>query len=233
MTGFITKKIDCIQTLGEKLQKHRHEKGLSLEKAARAINTNVIYLKLFERNDYQKLPADVYAINILKHYSNLLNLNPATVIDLFKKEKTLFLKTRKKPTLQALTNFQKLLNKFLNPKTLKYFIILLLLAAVFTYIGKAINKIVSPPLLVVNQPAENLITLENQITIQGYSEKEVSLKINDRPLLSNKQGGFNLTIDLQKGLNIIKISAQKKHSKEQVVYRKIIVSETPIELTDK
>lgn len=233
MTGFITKKIDCIQTLGEKLQKHRHEKGLSLEKAARAINTNVIYLKLFERNDYQKLPADVYAINILKHYSNLLNLNPATVIDLFKKEKTLFLKTRKKPTLQALTNFQKLLNKFLNPKTLKYFIILLLLAAVFTYIGKAINKIVSPPLLVVNQPAENLITLENQITIQGYSEKEVSLKINDRPLLSDKQGGFNLTIDLQKGLNIIKISAQKKHSKEQVVYRKIIVSETPIELTDK
>ena len=233
MTGFITKKIDCIQTLGEKLQKHRHEKGLSLEKAARAINTNVIYLKLFERNDYQKLPADVYAINILKHYSNLLNLNPATVIDLFKKEKTLFLKTRKKPTLQALTNFQKLLNKFLNPKTLKYFIILLLLAAVFSYIGKAINKIVSPPLLVVNQPAENLITLENQITIQGYSEKEVSLKINDRPLLSDKQGGFNLTIDLQKGLNIIKISAQKKHSKEQVVYRKIIVSETPIELTDK
>ena len=85
----------------------------------------------------------------------------------------------------------------------------------------------------VNQPAENLITLENQITIQGYSEKEVSLKINDRPLLSDKQGGFNLTIDLQKGLNIIKISAQKKHSKEQVVYRKIIVSETPIELTDK
>ncbi|MEK7512215.1 MAG: helix-turn-helix domain-containing protein [Patescibacteria group bacterium] len=233
MTGFITKKIDCIQTLGEKLQKHRHEKGLSLEKAARAINTNVIYLKLFERNDYQKLPADIYAINILKHYSNLLNLNPATVIDLFKKEKTLFLKTRKKPTLQALTNFQKLLNKFLNPKTLKYFIILLLLAAVFSYIGKAINKIVSPPLLVVNQPAENLITLENQITIQGYSEKEVSLKINDRPLLSDKQGGFNLTIDLQKGLNIIKISAQKKHSKEQVVYRKIIVSETPIELTDK
>jgi len=102
MTGFITKKIDCIQTLGEKLQKHRHEKGLSLEKAARAINTNVSYLKLFEKNDYQNLPADVYAINILKHYSNLLNLNPATVIDLFQREKTVFLKTRKKLPRQVL-----------------------------------------------------------------------------------------------------------------------------------
>ena len=165
MTGFVNKKIDCIQTLGEKLQKHRHEKGLSLEKAARAINTNVIYLKLFERNDYHKLPADVYAINILKHYSNLLNLNPATVIDLFKKEKTFFLKTQKRPVLQSLTKFQKLLNKLLNPKVLKYFVILLLFTAAFTYIGKAINKIVSPPLLVVNQPAENLVTTDNQIIV--------------------------------------------------------------------
>ena len=233
MTGFITKKIDCIQTLGEKLQKHRHEKGLSLEKAARAINTNVSYLKLFEKNDYQNLPADVYAINILKHYSNLLNLNPATVIDLFQREKTVFLKTRKKLPRQVLTKFQKILNRFLNPKTLKYFIIIILLAAAFTYIGQAVNKIVSPPLLVVNQPAENMIIAENQITLQGYSEKEVALKINDRPMLSDKQGNFNLTIDLQKGLNIIKISAQKKHSKEQVVYRKIIVSEDQKTITDK
>lgn len=233
MTGFITKKIDCIQTLGEKLQKHRHEKGLSLEKAARAINTNVIYLKLFERNDYQKLPADVYALNILKHYSNLLNLNPATVIDLFQKEKTLFLKTRKRPALQTLTKFQKLLNRFLNPKVLQYFIVLLLLAAAFTYIGKAVNKIISPPLLIVTAPAENLITTESQVVIQGYSEKEVTLKINDRPMLSDKEGQFELIIDLQKGLNIIKISARKKHSKEQVVYRKIIVEDYKEAISDK
>ena len=77
MTGFLSKKIEIIQTLGEKLIVHRQNKGLSQEKAAKLLNINVRYIKNFERNNYKEMPADVYAINILKKYSDLLNLNPA------------------------------------------------------------------------------------------------------------------------------------------------------------
>ncbi|NQT49505.1 helix-turn-helix domain-containing protein [Candidatus Kuenenbacteria bacterium] len=225
MSGFITKKIKTIQTLGERLQKHRQEKGLSPEKASRALNLNIRYIKLLEHNRYDKLPADVYTINILKSYAELLNLNPNTVVDLFKKEKELFIKTQKQKYNKKESRLYKVINHFLNPRTLKYIGIIIVLLGVLFYIGSAVNKITSPPELIVNSPAENLVTTEHQVKIQGQTEKEVNLKINGRPLLSDKQGNFSLLLDLQKGLNIIKISAQKKHSKENVIYRQVVVSE--------
>ncbi len=225
MTGFISKKINTIQTLGEKLRHHRHSIGLSKEKAAKMININVRYLTYLEADNYQSMPADVYAANILKSYANLLGLNPATVMDLYEKEKNLFYKTQKQKEKNTISAFYQLMNRFLNPRTIKYFIIFLILLSVFVYIGLEVNKIISPPELIIISPSDNFVTSEHQIKIQGQTEKEVRLEINNRPLLSDDQGNFTLIIDLQKGLNIIKISAQKKHSKEQVAYRQVIVSE--------
>ena len=225
MIGFINKKITTIQTLGEKLEKHRQSLGLSREKAARAININVRYLKYLEADNYLEMPADVYATNILKSYAGLLGLNPATVVDHYEKEKNLYFRTQRSKEKQKISEFYKFINRFLNPRTLKYLIIILLLLTVLVYIGLEMNKIVSPPKLTVDTPADNLLTDQRQIIVQGKTEKEVLLKINNQPLLSDQQGNFNLTLDLQKGLNIIKISAQKKHSKEEAVYRKVIVQD--------
>lgn len=230
MSGFLKKKIENIQTLGEKLSQHRQALGYSQEKAARAINLNARYIKQLESDSYNSLPADVYTINILKKYANLLNLNPSTVVNEFEKEKRLFLKMRKQKTENKITGFKKLVNFFLNPKFLKYLAIAGLSLAIIFYLGISINRIVSPPRLTLESPADELKTKEYQIAVKGQSEKEVTLTINNRPLLSDKNGGFELTIDLQKGLNLIKVTAQKKHSKEQTIYRRVVVvdEEEPI-----
>ncbi|MBT5338008.1 helix-turn-helix domain-containing protein [Candidatus Falkowbacteria bacterium] len=225
MTGFINKKIETIQTLGERLAKHRKEKGLSRDKAARAININVRYLRYLETNAYGQMPADVYALNIIRAYADLLELNPSTVEDLYKKEKALYSKTQKRIKPIKLSRSQKMLNRFLNPKTLKYSVIIIFIAAILLYIGSEVNTITSSPELIIASPPDNLITQTSQVKIQGQTEKEVHLRINDRPLLSDKNGNFSIVLDLQKGLNIIKISAQKKHSKEKVVYKKVIVTD--------
>lgn len=227
MIGFINKKIQNIQTLGEKLEKHRHRIGLSREKAARAININARYIKYLETDNYSDMPPDVYATNILKSYAGLLSLNPAMVMDLYEKEKNLYFRTQKSKDRQKISELYKFLNRFLNPRTLKYLLIILLILTMLFYIGWEMNKIVSPPKLTVESPADNLLTDSHQIIVRGQTEKEVLLKINNQPLLSDKQGNFNLTMDLQKGLNIIKISAQKKHSQESVAYRKVIVQDKP------
>ena len=173
MSGFISRKIKTIQTLGEKLAKHRVEKGFAIEKAARAINVNIKYLKNIETNKYKALPADVYTCNILKSYAELLDLNPTTVIDIFKKEKKLFLKTRKKNALSKITYLGRCINVFLNPRTIKYFLIGLVLIAILSYIGLEVNSIISPPKLFVESPENNLITLDNRIEIKGKTDKEM------------------------------------------------------------
>jgi transcriptional regulator with XRE-family HTH domain len=225
MSGFISKKIIAISTLGEKLQTHRTSRGMSIEDAAHKMAINVKYLKQLESDDYENLPSDVYSVNILKNYAALLNLNPIMVAEIYQKEKTIYFGTRKKKKSEKLTLWHKTLNVFLNPQYLKYFLAALVVAGIITYIGWQINTIISPPILIVDSPPDNLVIKDNQIEIKGVTEKEVNLTVNNRTVLSDKNGGFSLTVDLQNGLNVIKIAARKKHSKEQVVYRRVVVEE--------
>jgi hypothetical protein len=164
-------------------------------------------------------------MRILKNYAALLNLNPIMVAEIYQKEKTIYFGTRKKKKSEKLTLWHKTLNVFLNPQYLKYFLAALVVAGIITYIGWQINTIISPPILIVDSPPDNLVIKDNQIEIKGVTEKEVNLTVNNRTVLSDKNGGFSLTVDLQNGLNVIKIAARKKHSKEQVVYRRVVVEE--------
>lgn len=225
MTGFLSKKINSIQTLGEKLTAHRQSMGLSQEKVARSMNINVRYIRLFERNNYKALPADVYALNILKHYAQTLKLNPYTVAEIFKKEKALYLKTQQSKNKMEQRRWQKVSNFILNPKFIKYGAIFLLILAMLYYLGWSVNKIISPPMLVIYTPEDNFVTTERQIIVSGQTEKEVTLKINNQPILLDQNGNFSVPLDLQKNLNLIKISAQKKNSKTQVLYRQVIVND--------
>jgi cytoskeletal protein RodZ len=221
MTGFIHKKISKIQTVGEELKQHRETLGISPERAAREINLNVRYIKQLEKNDFEELPADIYTINILKAYSQILQLNPNTVIEKYKKEKNIYLRTKVKKKKLFIQN--RFVAFFLNPKLLKYLIVALLLAGVFSYIGWEVNKIISPPFLEIFTPQNDLIVQDISLEISGQTEKEVDLYINDRPLLIDPQGNFSIDINLQKGENIIKITAQKRHSKQNTVYRTVIL----------
>ncbi|MFA6537314.1 MAG: helix-turn-helix domain-containing protein, partial [Patescibacteria group bacterium] len=201
MSEFKSKKITEIQTLGEKLKKHREDMGLSIEKAAKKISLNPNYLRSLEQNDYGRLPAEIYTGNILKIYAKLLKLNPHLVIDIYKKEKTLFEKIKRKKEEKKLTWRNKMANFFLNPKTIKYFVFLVVVLSVVFYLSFELRKIFTPPFLEIVSPPDNYLTADSQILLQGQTEKEIQLKINNRLLLSDPQGKFEITLNLQNGLN--------------------------------
>jgi hypothetical protein len=73
--------------------------------------------------------------------------------------------------------------------------------------------------------ADQFSTREESVTFSGQSENEAIIKVNDRQIVSNKDGKFLITLDLQKGLNIVKISAKTKHSRENVLYYQILKTE--------
>jgi len=222
---FTTKKISGLETVGERLRQHREKYGWSLEKAARLISTNVGNIVKIETGDYGAMPPAVYATNILKDYAKFLHLNPIMVIECYQKEKKLFDKIQQRRAKQKISRFYQAINDFLNPRTLKYLIIILLFAAVIAYLGFEVNRIISPPAVEIFSPADDLTTTDSQIIISGQTEKEVSVQINDQPLLIDQDGRFTLTLNLQNGLNIVKISARKKHSKETIIHKKIMVEE--------
>ena len=228
MVSFNNKKINTIKTLGEKLQEHRLSYGLSLEDIAHDTQININYLIALENDHYKKLPPDVYTKNFLRKYAKFLDLNPETVIETFEQEKSIYFKTQKhikKKQKKQKSKTKRVFTFFLNPHFIKYSIAGIVVILLLIYIGWGVNRIFTPPKLVINEPADSLITTDRQVWVRGTTEKEVLITINGQEVISNRQGYFEDQLDLQKGLNLIKITAQKKHSKENIKYLQIIVED--------
>ena len=76
-------------------------------------------------------------------------------------------------------------------------------------------KIFSPPVLEISYPLDGSLVSEKQITLRGHSAKEVELIVNNKEIFVDDNGNFETIVDLQKGLNLIKITAKKRYSRIQ------------------
>lgn len=229
MTALRKRKIYNIKSIGEKLKQHRKDYNIGLEKAARTMKIGSRYLKMIENDDFDNLPEEVYIKKFLYNYAVFLNLNPEIVLSHFYKEREIYNKTKKKKPQQKIRGtsiFRVIFDFLLKPTTIKYSAIGLIFILVLLYLGISIKNIFSPPELIIKEPFESsIITSQRSVDLIGITEKEVELTINSKHVLADENGNFKLSLDLQKDLNIIKISAKKKHSKPNIVYRQIIVQD--------
>jgi len=98
------------------------------------------------------------------------------------------------------------------------FIILIL----FIYILKQINLITTPPKIIINYPPDNLIIYDNFLIINGQTEPEVKIKINQEDILLQSDQTFQQKINLLPGINSIIIEGKKKYSSATTLEKKII-----------
>lgn len=224
MVGFKTKKISNPLTLGEKLRKLRESKELSLAEISRLIKVSVKYLEAIEAGKYHKLPGEVYAKSFLKAYAKFLEVDPDEFLSLYETENKIFRKTRKKEN-----DFKKPVEKIskahliITPRIIRSALIVLVALIVLIYLGLKFKAISTPPVLVVENPADNLVITDNFIEIAGQVENNATLEINGQQILPDQLGYFKETIDLQLGLNTIEIKAIKRHGTKTQVYRQVVV----------
>lgn len=224
MTGFQIKTISNPLTLGEKLRQFRTEKELSLKEVSRITKVSVKYLTAIEDGRFNDLPGDVYARSFLKVYTKFLGVDTKKFLDLYQSENTIYNKTRKiendftKP-VEKISRF----NLLITPKLFKMALLIVFVVIVLSYLGFKFKAIVTPPILVVENPANNLVTNESFIVISGMVEAEATLEINGQQVLPDSQGYFNETVDLQTGSNTIEIKAEKRHGTKTQIYRQIVV----------
>ncbi len=205
--------------IGNVLKDARQKTGLSLKMAAKHVKINKKYLEALENNRWQSLPGRIYAKKFLKRYCQFLGLDfdkiwvDFTKISYFKNKK-------------YQENFKKKTSKkdFLNlPKIFQTALIVLAVLTIISYLSWQINQIIKPPKIILFYPATDLAVHENTLIISGKTEPEVRLKINGQDVILEADNTFSQTLNLQAGLNIIKIEGKKKYSKTKIIERKIIV----------
>ncbi|MBN2049567.1 MAG: helix-turn-helix domain-containing protein [Spirochaetales bacterium] len=73
-----------MESIGEVLRSTREEKGYSIDQIARDTNIAKRYLIALEDEDFSAFPGETYLIGFLRTYSEHLDLDPNTTINLYK-----------------------------------------------------------------------------------------------------------------------------------------------------
>lgn len=224
MESFKGKEIRETRTLGDKLREAREEEGISLDQISVAIQIRKEYLQFLEEGQYARLPGEVYIRNFLIKYAEFLHLNPDRVIELFEAEKKIIKNIT--PLEKHPTDGRGVVRShpIINPRFLRVGSVALIIIALLVYFGFEVSKTVTPPSLVIYSPQEdNITTSEYSYEISGQTESEATILINGEEILGDPNGYFQAKVSLQQGINILEITAIRKSSKENTVYKRIRV----------
>jgi cytoskeletal protein RodZ len=192
------------KTLEELLSEARNEFHISLEEASKDLNIPFRYLESLEKGKLDDLPGNEYVKKTLKKYCGYLGINFKTCWNKAKK-KSSFIGIRK-------INVEK---RYLAswPQLVRRGVVLFVVLAVLIFLSIKVQQIFIPPVLSISYPQDGSVVVSKQIVVSGKSEPEVELIVNNRKIFVDSEGNFETTIDLQTGLNLIKISAKKRYSR--------------------
>lgn len=211
--------------LPQLLKDTRKESGLTLEKIEAVSLVQKKYLLALEEGRYWDLPGEVYGRQFLRAYAKCLSVNAEVLVDKFDKEYGVFKNWQTRSEKVKAAPPRAAPKIVIGPWFIKRAFVLVVMAAFLGYLGLEIKHIVSPPVLIVDSPTDNLITSMQVVEIKGWVEPESKLSINGQEIYSDRRGNFLENIGLQSGVNIIHFAAKKKYGKESVVIRKVMVQE--------
>lgn len=225
MISFQKSELVRLRTVGEKLKKRRMMLNLDLKSAAVALKIDEKYLQAIENDNLAMIPGEVYLKNFLKNYANFLNLNYQQLLADYELDKEIYqqIKDNTEKIFDPKISQQLRWYSFITATMVKNIILICLAFISLLFLGIKVNGIVAAPYLIISQPKNNLIIKDNYVTIIGQTEPGSKVVINGQIILVASSGNFQELINLQSGLNIIKISASKKYSKPATVLREILV----------
>ncbi len=222
MSAFRKKSIGATDTLGERLKRVREELGFSVDEAASRSGISAKYIQTIEEGRYRDLPGTVYAKNFVKKYARLLEVSEETAIGLFERELQVADKLSPAPSGAPATPVR--VRARLTPEGIKWAVVLVLGIAILIYLGLEIRNFTAPPSLVVVSPPDQMTTTNRSVELQGTTAPEITVTVNGKVVLVDRQGQFREQLDLQDGLNTIIVSAQKKRGTATTVVRRILVT---------
>lgn len=214
-------------TIGELLQSARVERKLTIEAVAVKIKISAKYLHALERGAYHDLPSIVYIQHYLKVYAQVLGIPWSQIeqqyqqeVHVYKNTANVHVQRRWRQRVAAIGAHQQ--RPLLIPRLLKMSLFGLVIFIIALYFMWEVVKFLSPPELVIYQPASDMIISEQTLIIAGKSAPEAIVEINGQAVSVKTDGTFEEKISLQRGLNTIRIVTKTKHSQQRVEVRHIL-----------
>jgi cytoskeletal protein RodZ len=227
------------KTFGQNLKNIREEKKLNIEFCSSSLKIHRKYLEGIENDDYKVFTSYHQALGFVQNYLEFLDLK---VDELTRKWRSEFYEnfdhkeksyTRYyKPKKKIMVNLNMSLSKVI------YIFSGIIVLSFFSYIGFSFSQTLSNPVLDIYNPKNNDVVEEDLIDINGKTDSDSVLKINNEKIVIQTDGSFSTSLKLSEGINTFKFSSLNPYGKETVkiltvIYRprKIEIYNPPLEET--
>ncbi len=220
MTAFARRELPP-DTLGEALKQVREDMGLTTSELASRARVQEKYIAAIEAGRYDHTPGPAYVRGFLQSLALALELSPDVVLARYAADPTGGIGGER--TSSPGPTARPLAQPRFTHRTIRILAVSVVILAALMYFGVQVRNVVAPPPLDVREPASDVILTEPQVTLVGTSAPEVSVTVNDKPVQVDRNGAFQVTIDLQPGVNTLVVTAARKRSREAKVVRRVIV----------
>jgi cytoskeletal protein RodZ len=221
MPPFKKRQLSTDQPIGVQLRAVRRTAKLSLEQVAAATKIRPQFLKALEAGTYETFAAEVYARGFLENYASFLGFPVDEVMLQYKRERGI---TDQAIPKRLITNQPARESRLtITPRTIGATVGVLSLLIAVGYILSQVFGFASPPKLELTKPIANATTQSDTIDVEGRTDLGASLTINNQPVPTSPDGGFNEKVRLLPGTNVLRIGAKNKTGHEKVVTRQVVL----------
>lgn len=210
-----------MKSAGELLRTARQERGISLEDAVEATKIKREFLEALERNDFQKVASTAVVVGFLKNYAEFLGLSSQRVLAVFRRDTGR--KEKKEIVPRGIRERLEESGFSWNPKAGLILVILIVFLFLAGYLSYQYFSLAVEPGLRVFQPQEGQRIQDKRVEVIGQTDRDVTVRINDRPVFLSPKGDFRFQLDLLSGENKIVIEAANRRGRESKIERTVFV----------
>jgi cytoskeletal protein RodZ len=187
------------------LKNTRVDKEWELDDISKKIKVPIKYLEAIENEIVTDFPQEPYCSLIIKDYADYLGLNGTQILSLFRRDFD-----QKRKTKSSKNPFFSFTPQFTFTVSVIAIVIIFSVYLVSEYL-----KFHQPPKLKVNWPYEST-TSASMIEINGNTDTEATIRVNQDLILVDDNGNFQKKINLNTGENKIIVESTSPNGKTTV-----------------
>lgn len=204
-------------TIGDYIRQGRRGKNMSISDLEELTHIKKSFLKNIEHNRWKELPEYPVVLGFVKNITSLLDLDQQKALALFRRDYPPEEKNREdKPVAIELKREFRF-----SPRLVFLLGVVVLALVILGYLFSQYIGFISPPKVEIFEPTQNQIVTKNQLEVIGKTTEDVTIKVNNQPVLVSDDGTFKTTLDIFEGTTDIEIDATSRSGKKTVIHRTI------------
>jgi cytoskeletal protein RodZ len=212
-----------MRTVGQILKDERERKLYSLDDIEKSTKIRKELLQALEADDYAKLPPPTFVQGFIKNYGKFLGLDTEKLLAIFRRE---FSDRKNPPRIMDAWRDPITHSRFnLTPAKFISTLVISLILIFFAYLWYEYRFLVGAPFLEVTQPADQITVTQEIVRVQGRTDSEVRVTINNQDVLVDPQGRFIQDVKISENVTKLTIEATSRYGKSSKVERTLFLKQ--------